>query len=182
MRLVKDNIVIRSANIDDASQLHKWWNDGTVMEHAGFPYGICQPLEKTKAHILSSVGSRMHLCIIEIDGVAVGELNYKLSDHGEAYPGWKICEASFQNKGYGPKIIRMLFQYLFTDKKLNNECRIERIVWDTMLENKRAQYVYETKIGARKTKVVERAWKDQLGVWRTAVYYEMTRNDFLRNI
>lgn len=36
MRIEKDNIVIRSANVDDDIQLNKWWNDGKVMEHSGF--------------------------------------------------------------------------------------------------------------------------------------------------
>lgn len=45
MRIQKDNIVIRSATIHDAIQLNKWWNDGRVMEHAGFPNGLGQSLE-----------------------------------------------------------------------------------------------------------------------------------------
>ena len=40
MRIQKDNILIRTATVDDAVQLNKWWNDGRVMEHAGFPYGL----------------------------------------------------------------------------------------------------------------------------------------------
>lgn len=40
MRIEKENIVIRSATVDDAKQLNQWWNDGAVMEHAGFPNGI----------------------------------------------------------------------------------------------------------------------------------------------
>ncbi len=39
MRIQKDNIVIRSATTDDAIQLNNWWNDGRIMEHAGFPKG-----------------------------------------------------------------------------------------------------------------------------------------------
>lgn len=47
MRIQRDNIVIRSATIDDAIQLNKWWNDGKVMGHAGFPNGLGQSLEDT---------------------------------------------------------------------------------------------------------------------------------------
>ncbi len=72
----------------------------------------------------------------------------------------------------------MLFDFLFTDKKINSPHELERIVWDTMLENTRAQHVYEHKIRATKTKIVENAWQDQTGTWRTAVYYEITRETF----
>ena len=105
-------------------------------------------------------------------------LNRIRPEESTAYPGWKICEADFQNKGYGPKIIIMLFDFLFTDKEINSPHELERIVWDTMLENTRAQHVYENKIGAKKTKIVENSWQDQTGTWRTAIYYEITRETF----
>ena len=47
-----------------------------------------------------------------------------------------------------------------------------------MLENECAQHVYETKIGARKLATLENNWQDQLGKWRTAVVYEITREEF----
>ena len=46
MRIEKDNIVIRSANLKDAEILNHWWNDGSVMEHAGFPNGLGQSMEE----------------------------------------------------------------------------------------------------------------------------------------
>lgn len=177
MRIERDNIVIRSATVDDAIQLNKWWNDGRVMEHAGFPYGLGEPLEDTIENIKSREGKLSQLCIIEIDGKPVGELNYNI-EGDTAYPGWKICEFDYQNKGYGPKIIMMLFEFLFKDESINSKCQINKIVWDTMLENKRAQHVYENKIRARRTGFRENAWKDQTGKWRTAVDYEMTREEF----
>ena len=68
MRIQKDNIVIRSATIDDAIQLNKWWNDGRVMEHAGFPNGLGESLEDTIENIKSRNDELRQLCIIEIDG------------------------------------------------------------------------------------------------------------------
>ena len=47
-----------------------------------------------------------------------------------------------------------------------------------MIENERAQYVYENKIGARKIRINENSWQDQLGRWRTSVDYEIKREDF----
>ena len=70
MRIQKDNIVIRSATIDDAIQLNKWWNDGKVMEHAGFPNGLGESLEDTIENIKSRNDELRQLCIIEIDGKA----------------------------------------------------------------------------------------------------------------
>jgi len=78
MRIEKDNIVIRSATVDDAIQLNKWWNDGKVMEHAGFPNGLGESLEDTIENIQSKNDELRQLCIIEIDGKAVGELSYRI--------------------------------------------------------------------------------------------------------
>ena len=47
-----------------------------------------------------------------------------------------------------------------------------------MLENKRAQYVYENKIGARKIQIKENSWQDQLGNWRSSVDYEIRKGEF----
>ena len=36
MRIENGDLCIRSAEADDCPQLAKWWNDGSVMAHAGF--------------------------------------------------------------------------------------------------------------------------------------------------
>lgn len=182
MKIEKDKIIIRSANIDDASQLNKWWNDGRVMEHAGFPKGLGQSLEETIDNIRNWEGKLSQLCIIEIDGKAVGELSYRIKGDGAAYPGWKICDFSYQNQGFGPKIITMLLEFLFKDSNINSKFPIDRVVWDTILENKRAQYIYENKIGARQIGIQENAWKDQEGNWRTSVEYEISREEFFNGL
>ena len=68
MRIQNENIIIRSATIDDAVQLNKWWNDGNVMEHAGFPNGLGESIEDTITNIQNWEGKLSQLCIIEIDG------------------------------------------------------------------------------------------------------------------
>ena len=179
MKIKKQNIVIRSVTVDDAIHLNKWWNDGTVMEHAGFPNGLGEALEETINNIRSWEGKLSQLCIIEIDSKPVGELSYQIkTDNAAAYPGWKICDLSYQNQGYGPKIIMMLFEFIFTDEYINSKCSIEKIIWDTDIENKRAQYVYENKIGARNVGVRNDCWKDQTGKWRTAIDYEISKEGF----
>lgn len=179
MRIEKENIVIRSATVGDAIQLNEWWNDGKVMEHAGFPNkGIGESLDETIANIRHREGKLSQICMIEIDGKLVGELSYSIRGDGAAYLGWKICDFNYQNQGYGPKIITMLFEFLFTDENINSKFPIDRIIWDTMLENKRAQYVYEHKIKARKIGIQENSWQDQLGNWRSSVDYEISREEF----
>ncbi|MDR7870598.1 MAG: GNAT family protein [Tissierellaceae bacterium] len=181
MRIEKDNIVIRSATLDDAIQLNEWWNDGLIMEHAGFPNGIGESLEETKNNIGNWEGKLSQLCIIEIDKKPIGELSYRIKGDGAAYPGWKICESDYQNRGYGPKIIMMLLEFLFTDEAINSKFSIDKVIWDTMLENKRAQYVYENKIGARKIGIQENIWQDQVGNWRSLVDYEISREEFFND-
>lgn len=179
MRIEKDNIIIRSATIDDAVQLNEWWNDGKVMEHAGFPNGLGETLEDTINNI-SHQGEKLNqLCIIEINGKPIGELSYRIKNDRVASTGWKICDFNYLNQGYGPKIIMMLFEFLFTDESFNSNFPIDKIVWDTMLENKRAQYVYEHKIRARKTGLQQKSWQDPLGNWRSTVDYEINKEDFL---
>lgn len=69
----------------------------------------------------------------------------------------------------------MLFEFIFTDEAINSKCSMEKIIWDTDIENKRAQYVYENKIGARNVGVRKNCWKDQTGKWRTAIDYEISK-------
>lgn len=71
----------------------------------------------------------------------------------------------------------MLFEFLFTDENINSKCPIEKIAWDTMLENTGAQYVYENKIGALRVGVRKDCWKDQIGKWRTVVDYEIRKKE-----
>ncbi len=181
MRIEKDNIIIRSANLDDAPLLNKWWNDGKVMAHAGFPEGLGQSLEDTLKVINHWKETSGELCIIEVDGKAIGELNFKLKDDGVAYPGWKICDFDYQNQGYGTKIIKLLLKFLFTDEKINKNLPIEKVIWDTMIENKRAQYVYEFKIKAKRIGIRKNSWQDPKGNWRSSVDYIITKEEYFKN-
>jgi uncharacterized protein YodC (DUF2158 family) len=40
MFIQNSNLTIRNATSKDTSILCKWWNDGKVMAHAGFPNGL----------------------------------------------------------------------------------------------------------------------------------------------
>ena len=173
IRIEQGAIVLRSAEMKDAPLLNAWWNDGAVMAHAGFPLGLGQSMEETEEAIRSYAGKLSQLCIIEIDGQPVGEMSFGIGGH-EAAPGWKICNPAFQNQGYGRRIIRMTWDYLFQDEALNAAMPIGRLVWDINLSNTRAQHVYEI-LGARRVGVRENCWEDQLGQMQSAVDYELTR-------
>ena len=49
MNLQFRNLTIRTAVPSDAAQLTAWWNDGTVMAHAGFPNGLGITVDKVIA-------------------------------------------------------------------------------------------------------------------------------------
>ncbi|MDO5153632.1 MAG: hypothetical protein Q4D50_09785 [Eubacteriales bacterium] len=44
-----EKITIRNALPEDAPLLARWWNDGAVMAHAGFPKGLGTAAEKIAA-------------------------------------------------------------------------------------------------------------------------------------
>ena len=48
MKILYKNILIRDAKENDATILTKWWNDGKIMAHAGFPEGINTTVQKVK--------------------------------------------------------------------------------------------------------------------------------------
>lgn len=180
MKLVQDQILIRSADIRDAQILTSWWNDGDIMAHAGFPNGLGQSLEKTIEQIKQNESRLSQRCIIEIGGIQIGETSFSIGENF-AEIGIKICDTNYQNKGYGSVLIKMLIDYLFTDERINNAVKIEKILLDTNLENKRAQHVYE-KNGFRKIATNTDAWQDQLGQWQSSVDYEMTLGDYKKLI
>ena len=176
IKIHRKPITIRSAALEDAVQLNTWWNDGRVMAHAGFPNGLGESLERTRELVARNVESLSQRCIIEIDGAAAGECSYRLREN-EAELGFKICNPDFQNRGYGSQIVEMLIDFIFSDESINQVTKIERVVLDTNLNNRRAQHVYE-KLGFVQTGIRYHDWKDQLGRPQSSVDYALTREAF----
>lgn len=176
MRVSQGALTIRSAVPEDAELLTQWWNDGTVMEHAGFPNGIGTTVERTLNQLEANVTGLSQVCIMEENGVGFGEMSYRISDHA-AEVGIKICDPSYQNNGRGTRLMHMLIGHLFMDEALNARHRIDRVILDTNLKNVRAQHVYE-KIGFRKIAVHENSWRDQLGMLQSSVDYELRREEW----
>ena len=163
-------ITIRDATINDARLLCLWWNNGKVMEHAGFPYGLETTEEKIKGQLEKKDNNFRH--IIEYKNNPIGEMNYIVLDDNVCDIGIKICEFSMQNKGLGKKILSLFISTLF------NELKFKKVILSTDLRNLRAQHVYE-RLGFKKVKIFYDSWTDQLGKSRTSVCYELVKKDFI---
>jgi RimJ/RimL family protein N-acetyltransferase len=159
MELKQENLSIRYATINDAKVLCKWWNDGKIMAHAGFPNGINTTEEKIRNQIMEETDETTRRWIIEIDGEPSGEMNYRNKGEKTAEIGIKICDFEKQEKGYGTQLLKMFMKYLF------NELKYNRIILDTKLNNTRAQHVYE-KIGFKEVR------RDEI-----AIYYELKKEN-----
>ena len=166
MPLLKHNsLAIRTALPGDAPQLVAWWNDGTVMAHAGFPNGLGTTIEKEAPRL---PGNRM---IILEENRPIGECNARDTGGRVAEIGIKICETDCQNRGVGRIVLSMLIAHLFA-------AGFEKIILDTNLNNLRAQHVYET-LGFRKLRVNIDSWKHQLVRIQSSVDYELLPADFI---
>ncbi|MCL2396663.1 MAG: GNAT family N-acetyltransferase [Defluviitaleaceae bacterium] len=172
MFIEKDGLTIRRARSYDAAILGKWWRDGQVMAHAGFPLGLDISDEEIKESLERDDNNSARL-IIEISGTPVGEMSYRKTDENTAQIGIKICEQNLQGKGHGLRFLKMLINELFT--KLS----FDRIILDTNLNNIRAQKTYEN-LGFRKVAVNYDSWKDQLGQIQSSVDYELLKVDYIK--
>ncbi|MCM1106511.1 MAG: hypothetical protein NC355_06170 [Blautia sp.] len=65
MRIVHHNLCIRNAERRDCEQLAAWWNDGSVMAHAGFPNGLGTTAEKIQEQIAGDSDDTKRRLIIE---------------------------------------------------------------------------------------------------------------------
>lgn len=172
MYIHRANLTIRNAASGDASVLCKWWCDGRVMAHAGFPNGIDITVEEVIQQLSGDTDDIHRRLIIEADSIPIGEMNYRNKGNNVAEIGIKICDFSMQEKGYGTKLLSMLINALFRD------LGYKKIILDTNLNNLRAQHVYE-KLGFQRLRVRQGSWKNQLGELQSSIDYELEEKDFI---
>ncbi|MFW6319283.1 MAG: GNAT family N-acetyltransferase [Bacillota bacterium] len=174
MILYHERGAIRKATSnDDANTLAKWWADGNVMAHAGFPLGIKTDVEKLKQRLSNQSKNDILWIIEDDDHLPIGEMHYTIEAE-KATLGIKICDATKHNKGLGTTILKRMIAHLFSAYPVN-------YIWlDTMIENTRAQHVYES-LHFEKINILKDAWKDQLGNLRTAIEYKLTRETYKKN-
>lgn len=171
MNIKYKEITIRTAVEHDAYTLLKWWNDGNVMAHAGFPNGLNETVESINNVITHNKERMFELCIIEFNDIPIGEINYRKIDEDTVEIGIKICDFSYQNKGYGKIILS-----LFIDTLLNN-LNFKKIILDTNLNNVPAQKLYHS-IGFKQVRINKDAWKNQLGELQSSIDYELDQISF----
>ncbi len=163
-------IVIRPAESRDGEILEKWWNDGRVMAHAGFPDGLGTTAARIREDLMKDSELSGQRLILEYDGTPIGEMNYRVKDSHRAEIGIKICETAYQEKGLGRAALSILIRYLF-DRGFTT------VALDTNPDNRRARHVYE-KLGFHQVRIRKNCWRDQRGVLRSAVDYELKEEDF----
>ena len=113
MLIQNNNLTIRNATSEDAAILWRWWNDGKVMAHAGFPNGLGISEEEIIQQLSADADESGRCLIIEMDEVPVGEMNYSNQGNNVAEIGIKICDFSRQEKAHGRKFLSMLINTLF---------------------------------------------------------------------
>ncbi len=165
-----EGIRIRNASAADCQQLADWWNDGTVMAHAGFPNGIGTTPEEIRRQIAQENDETGRTLIIEYRARSIGEMNYRNKGDRTAEIGIKICESDYQGRGLGRVILSMFIKELFS-------AGFTKIVLDTNRKNLRARHVYEL-LGFQKVRVNLDSWTDQLGQRQSSVDYELTPDHF----
>lgn len=170
MELKSDGITVRLASLKDAASLYRWWNDGEIMAHAGFPLGLGVSEEEIAEQIKRN-SQENSLLIVELNEKPVGEMNYRFLNSKKAEIGIKICESVYQNRGAGSKALKLLIHYLFVERGCS------KIVLDTNVQNLRAQHVYK-KLGFAEAGRRMDCWKDQMGRLQSAVDFELLRKNY----
>lgn len=173
MIIVHENLTIRNATPADAEQLCAWWNDGKIMAHAGFPNGINTTADEIRNSLEKDTDETHRRHIIEFYNKPIGEMNYRNKGGEIAKIGIKICDFTLQEKGLGTTLLSMFIDALF---KIYG---YKKIILDTNTKNKRAQHVYEKKLGFKIVGVREQAWRDQLGEMQSVIDYELIKEDWI---
>lgn len=171
MYINHENFTIRNAVSEDANILTAWWNDGKVMEHAGFPNGLSTNIISVQESLSKDNDLVHRRLIIELYDIPIGEMNYRNKGNNIAEIGIKICEEVKQDKGFGKILLSMLINALFSDYEY------KKIVLDTNENNKRAQHIYE-RLGFVKIKINHNSWENQLGELQSSIDYELYKKEF----
>ena len=170
MYITHNDITIRNVESTDCEQLAAWWNDGSVMAHAGFPNGLNTTAEEIREMVSADTDDTRRRLIIDYQGLSIGEMSYTNKGNNIAQMGIKICNPEYQNRGLGKVILSMLIKELFSRG-------YEKIILDTNLRNLRAQHVYES-LGFQKVRVNIDAWIDQVGNPQSFIDYQLLPDNF----
>ncbi len=84
MWLQYQDLIIRNALAEDAQQLAAWWNDGSIMAHAGFPNGVGKSVQDIADSLQKDSDVTQRRLIVQIDRTPIGEMNYRTAGRGIA--------------------------------------------------------------------------------------------------
>ena len=92
MNIKCKQLCIRNAMKSDCEQLAKWWNDGKVMAHAGFPNGLGTTATDIEQQIANDNDETKRRLIIEYQDLLIGEMSFYVYENAVYEIGIKICE------------------------------------------------------------------------------------------
>lgn len=174
-------VIIRQLEIGDEEYLYKWWNDGSMMEHATHPFGTLQSKENIRLSIEREIegrgmfpeNKRFIICRKE-DLMPIGEMNYCGWDARDQKCefGIKICEVKEQGKGYGEDALYHFIDFMFRFLNLN------KIELTSMIDNKRAHNLYR-KLGFKKIGIIRQGYFDsRIGDFSDVVYMDLLKKEW----
>lgn len=166
-----DKVKLREAIPEDAELLCKWYSDGNVMVHVGFPNGLDRNVHELREHLAKKVSINNLFIILNEENIPIGECSYNNLDKEKCNIGIKICELIYQGKGYGEDTIITFINYLFRNYSLKH------IDLDTLIENTRAQNLYR-KIGFKDIGIDSDCWGDPIGRSRSAINMTLLKEEF----
>ena len=79
-------------------QLAKWWNDGKVMAHAGFPNGLGTTATEIEKQIVNDSDETRRRLMIVYKNTLIGEMSFYVYENAKYEIGIKICEFDYQEK------------------------------------------------------------------------------------
>lgn len=180
--IIGEKVAIRQLELGDEDYLHKWWNNGDMMEHATFPFGVMQSKESIRRSIEEEIAKngmfpeKKRFIICRTDTMEpIGEMGY--SDwsprNQKCEFGIKICEVQEQGKGYGKDALYHFIDFLFRSLNLN------KIELTSMVNNKRAHSLYK-KLGFKEIGIVRQGFFDsRIGAFSDVMYMDILKSEWL---
>jgi RimJ/RimL family protein N-acetyltransferase len=147
MNVLGPRIRLRPTRHDDLPFLQAMWNDGTVMQHKGYPHGMdvttaCMerwwettPQSQQLENTLPSLATPH--CMIELlDGTPIGELSYSLDAHKRAHVDLKLAN-EYWHQGYATEALILALRELFATTG------IVKVLTEPTAENDAAHKLYK---------------------------------------
>ncbi|QSX07233.1 GNAT family N-acetyltransferase [Sedimentibacter sp. zth1] len=173
-------ISIKMLEESDLELIHKWWNDGRVTKHMGFPNGMKVTKEKLHHRFKEQIeeknkilNTRIYIIYSKEMKKPIGELQYGEADMDKkkCRLGIKIGELDAQGKGNGKEALICFIQYLF------NKLKMQLIEIDSFPENERAYNLY-MRIGFKEVEILKKFWTDETNKIHDLVMMELKKGDW----